>query len=74
MLDGSARLEVIQTTQFKTTQLLSFDCFVCHDEFIRQKIQYKYHQVRKNIRQLENRLTDADDLVKLKNPSLQQTF
>jgi hypothetical protein len=49
LLDGSGKLEIVQQTEFKSVQLLNLDFGVYNDEFIRQRIQSKYHQVRRSV-------------------------
>lgn len=70
MDDGLGRLEIIQSTEYKNIEVISFDFQCSNDEFIRQVITYKYMSLKSKLSLMEGRLQDIHEIVRVKNPSL----
>lgn len=68
--EGKAKLDVLQTTEYKNIELISFDFEVCVDEEIRQQITFRYGSLKSKLALMEGRLQDINELLRLKNPSL----
>ncbi|CAD8113722.1 unnamed protein product [Paramecium primaurelia] len=59
MLDGSARLEINQTTEFRSVHMIHFDFHQVEESFLRQTIVFKYNQQRKEIKYLTQSLNEC---------------
>ncbi|KAM3146606.1 hypothetical protein pb186bvf_001136 [Paramecium bursaria] len=59
MLDGSARLEIYQTTEYKSISMINFDFHACDEHFLRQTIIFKYNQQRKTIKNLQQQVSQG---------------
>ncbi|CAD8127710.1 unnamed protein product [Paramecium sonneborni] len=59
MLDGSARLEINQTTEFRSVHMIYFDFHQVEESFLRQTIVFKYNQQRKEIKYLSQSLNEC---------------
>ncbi|CAD8125904.1 unnamed protein product [Paramecium sonneborni] len=59
MLDGSARLEINQTTEFRSVPMIHFDFHQVEESFLRQTIVFKYNQQRKEIKYLTQSLNEC---------------
>ncbi|CAD8209977.1 unnamed protein product [Paramecium pentaurelia] len=59
MLDGSARLEINQTTEFRSIHMIHFDFHQVEESFLRQTIVFKYNQQRKEIKYLTQSLNEC---------------
>lgn len=70
MDDGLGRLEIMQSTEYKNIEIMSFDFQCSNDEFIRQVITYKYMSLKSKLSLMEGRLQDIHEIVRVKNPSL----
>jgi len=68
--EGKGKMDILQTTEFKNIELISFDFEVCGDEDIRQQITFKYGSLKSKLALMEGRLQDINELLRLKNPSL----
>lgn len=63
-------MDILQTTEYKNIELLSFDFEVCNEEDIRQQITFRYGSLKSKLALMEGRLQDINELLRLKNPSL----
>lgn len=68
--DGRARLDFIQNMEYKFVELLSAMFVRSSDEVVRQQITYRYNAMKSRLAIMQARLTDVNNLVKVKNPSL----
>ena len=68
--EGRGKLDILQTTEYKNIELISFDFEVSDEEEIRQQITFKYGSLKSKLALMEGRLGDINDLLRVKNPSL----
>ncbi|CAD8088397.1 unnamed protein product [Paramecium sonneborni] len=68
--DGDAVIEIIQHTEYKNVELIQFQFVSLPEESIRMAITKKYQKVKQKLQQMENKLKDINDVVKVKNPQL----
>lgn len=68
--EGKGKMDILQTTEYKNIELLSFDFEVCNEEDIRQQITFRYGSLKSKLALMEGRLQDINELLRLKNPSL----
>ena len=68
--EGKGKMDILQTTEFKNIELISFDFEVCGDEDIRQQITFRYGSLKSKLALMDGRLQDINELLRLKNPSL----
>ena len=67
---GHARLDFIQSLEYKFVELLSVDFLRSGDEEVRQSIQWRYNMLKAQIGGMQAHLQEVNNLVKVKNPSL----
>ena len=63
-------MDILQITEYKNIELISFDFEICNDEEIRQQITFRYGSLKSKLALMEGRLQDINELLRLKNPSL----
>jgi hypothetical protein len=63
-------MAIIQRSEFKNIELLSFGMEKGADSYIREMITFRYVSMRSKWALMQNRMADICDIVKLKNPSL----
>jgi len=68
--EGKGKMDILQTTEYKNIELISFDFEACVDEEIRQQITFRYGSLKSKLALMEGRLQDINELLRLKNPSL----
>ena len=68
--DYEGCFNIIQRTEFKNYEVLSFDFKKSSDDFIKKVITYRYEVMKARLEIMETRLADINDLVRTKNPSL----
>mmetsp|Transcript_56635 Transcript_56635/g.64916 ORF Transcript_56635/g.64916 Transcript_56635/m.64916 type:complete len:236 (+) Transcript_56635:40-747(+) len=68
--DGSGLLNIVQLSEYRNMDVISFECQAAPEEVVRQQITYKYGSLKSKISLMEGRLQDINELVRLKNPSL----
>jgi hypothetical protein len=68
--DGRATLDFIQNIEYKFIELLSLDFMASPEEVIRQSITFRYNAVKSKLALMQARLTDVNNMVKVKSPSL----
>ncbi|CAD8161329.1 unnamed protein product (macronuclear) [Paramecium tetraurelia] len=68
--EGDAVIEIIQHTEYKNVELIQFQFVSLPEESIRMAITKKYQKVKQKLQQMENKLKDINDVVKVKNPQL----
>lgn len=64
------RIEFFQITEYKNVQLLCFEVEASPEEGIRQQITFRYGSLKSKLGQMEGRLQDINEVLRLKNPSL----
>ena len=67
---GHARLDFIQSLEYKFVELLSVDFARSGDEEVRQSIQWRYNVLKAQMAGMQAHLQEVNNLVKVKNPSL----
>lgn len=67
---GHARLDFIQSLEYKFVELLSVDFARAGDEEVRQSIQWRYNVLKAQMAGMQAHLQEVNNLVKVKNPSL----
>ena len=68
--DGRATLDFIQNIEYKFIELLSLEFQASPEETIRQSITYRYNSVKSKLALMTARLSDVNNMVKVKSPSL----
>jgi hypothetical protein len=68
--DGTARLDFIQNIEYKFIELLSLDFINSPDETVRRQISYRYNALKSKLTIMQDRITQVNGILKLKNPSL----
>ena len=68
--DGTGLLNVVQLSEYRNMDVISFECQAAPEEVVRQQITYKYGALKSKISLMEGRIQDINELVRLKNPSL----
>lgn len=59
MPDGFGRVDIIQITEFKSVELISFEFSSSEEEIIRSVITYKYQTIKQKLAQMESKLRDV---------------
>ena len=67
--DGQARLDFIQTMEYKFVELLSVAFLRSPDDLIRQAVAFRYNSLKAKVQVLTSRLSEVTSIVKIKNPS-----
>ena len=67
---GHARLDFIQSLEYKFVELLSVDFTRATDDDVRQSIQWRYNLLKAQVGGMQAHLQEVNNLVKVKNPSL----
>jgi hypothetical protein len=68
--DGRATLDFIQNIEYKFIELLSLDFMASPEDVIRQSITFRYNSVKSKLAIMQARLSDVNNMVKVKSPSL----
>ncbi|ESS28532.1 hypothetical protein TGDOM2_301420 [Toxoplasma gondii GAB2-2007-GAL-DOM2] len=68
--NGKARLDFIQSMEYKFIELLCLDCVQSTEEFTRRDMTFRYNALKSKLALLQARLHDIGCLLKLKSPSL----
>ncbi|PHJ25968.1 alpha--mannosyl-glycoprotein beta-2-n [Cystoisospora suis] len=69
-MNGRARLDFIQSMEYKFIELLSLDFLQSTEEFTRRDMTFRYNALKSKLALLQARLHDVGCLLKLKSPSL----
>ncbi|CBZ50729.1 conserved hypothetical protein [Neospora caninum Liverpool] len=67
---GKARVDFIQSMEYKFIELLCLDCVQSTEEFTRRDMTFRYNALKSKLALLQARLHDIGCLLKLKSPSL----
>mmetsp|Transcript_13098 Transcript_13098/g.35669 ORF Transcript_13098/g.35669 Transcript_13098/m.35669 type:complete len:256 (+) Transcript_13098:222-989(+) len=67
---GEARLDFIQNMEYKFVELLSCTFFASDEDVVRAQVSYRYNVVKARMQLLQARLSDINQMVKIKNPGL----
>ncbi|PFH32275.1 hypothetical protein BESB_015930 [Besnoitia besnoiti] len=67
---GKARLDFIQSMEYKFVELLCLDFAQSSEEFTRRDMTFRYNALKSKLALLQARLHDIGCLLKLKSPSL----
>ncbi|KAL0207689.1 hypothetical protein P9112_012317 [Eukaryota sp. TZLM1-RC] len=68
--DGTARLDFIQSLEYKYVELLSLTFTAATESVVRQCITFRYNSLKSRLALTNNRLAEINSLIKVKNPSL----
>jgi hypothetical protein len=68
--DGTARLDFIQNIEYKFIELLSLEFVNSPDDTVRKQIGYRYNALKSKLTLMQDRISQINSIVKLKNPSL----
>ncbi|KAL0210633.1 hypothetical protein RCL1_005069 [Eukaryota sp. TZLM3-RCL] len=67
---GSARLDFVQSLEYKYVELLSLTFQAASESVVRQSISFRYNSLKSRLALTNNRLSEINQLIKIKNPSL----
>ena len=68
--DGRASLDIIQNIEYKFIELISLQMVASPEDIIRQSITFRYNAIKSKVSLMQERLSDVNNMVKVKNPSL----
>jgi len=68
--DGSARLDFIQNMEYKFVELMSCQFTRSSEEAVQHHITYRYNSLKTRLALMQARLSEVQNIIKLKNPSL----
>lgn len=69
-VDGTAQLEFVQNTDYKTVELLSLRFRQSEDELVQRHVTFRYNSVKRSLAVAKSRLHEMTSMVKARNPSL----
>ena len=72
--DGSARLDFIQNMEYKFVELMSCAFARSGEESVQHHITYRYNLMKSRLVLMQRRLTEVQNFIKTKNPSLMLQF
>jgi hypothetical protein len=68
--EGETQLSLIQNVETKFVELLSLPFSAAPQEFIQEKIAYRYNSIKARMLMFQGKLGEVMGLLKTKNPSL----